>query len=231
MAHRVHPSPLPTINNDVTTYRKDNPLNAWVTSRFLACLPWSKLVTLGGGTRGPAIIVRRRSLGRGGHANIMFGRFADNHVPVAVKVLDAADPHSRREVEAFKRLSRSHPNIVAVYAAQAQQMGACTYLPMELCDGSLLEVAEKKCGLEEADIAPILLDVLSGLAFMYSRGVYHTDVKPDNILMKDGVAKLSDLGASVFRDDEPTFLNGCAHACRPLCIGARFRNDVSSILF
>lgn len=38
--------------------------------------------------------------------------------------------------------------------------------------------------------------VLSGLVYMHNQGIYHNDIKPDNVLIfRDGSVKLSDLGA------------------------------------
>jgi serine/threonine protein kinase len=41
-----------------------------------------------------------------------------------------------------------------------------------------------------------MFECFSGLAYMHSKGFVHRDLKPDNILVVNGVAKLADLGIS-----------------------------------
>lgn len=57
------------------------------------------------------------------------------------------------------------------------------------------------CPLLAAEARPIIADVIEGLLFLHGKGVYHLDVKPDNVLLKDGIAKLADLGASLTAEE------------------------------
>eukprot|EP00438_Fugacium_kawagutii_P020008 Skav203479 [mRNA] locus=scaffold921:288065:288400:+ [translate_table: standard] len=55
-----------------------------------------------------------------------------------------------------------------------------------LCDGKL---SVQKCG-------DFLLHITSGLQFMHGLRMLHLDVKPANVLLTSGVAKLGDFGIS-----------------------------------
>lgn len=74
----------------------------------------------------------------------------------------------------------------------------------ELCSGDLLqEVSERAVaghsGLGPADALRIFAQVCSAVAHCHRAGVYHCDIKPENILMsEERIPKLSDFGACVF---------------------------------
>jgi hypothetical protein len=73
------------------------------------------------------------------------------------------------------------------------------YIVMELVEGNTLkeELVLKKSIVSE--IMGYLLDVLDALNYMHSiqpNGIYHGDIKPDNILIADGRAVLIDFGSS-----------------------------------
>lgn len=189
------PDALSTASNAISVNSKQNEGRI----RQVSCWPWPKRSKYDA----PSIAIRRHSLGAGGHSSVVSGEYGEDRQPVAVKLLSVGDPHSRKELLAFKRVGGSHQNVVEAFPHGSSPRKTTIYLPMELCDGSLVQAAEAMGGLEEAEIACIMLDVLAGLTFLHSKGIYHLDIKPDNILLKDGVAKLADLGAAVFHDDEP----------------------------
>ncbi len=117
--------------------------------------------------------------------------------PVAVKVLSHADSHSATELVAFAQLGAGHVNVVRTYAAVSAPDGTATYLPMQLCDTDLLSYTIAVGGLRECDSAVVFKQVVAGVCYLHSRGVYHMDLKADNIMMVKGVPKIVDLGAAV----------------------------------
>ena len=89
------------------------------------------------------------------------------------------------------------------------------YIQLELCDTTLSALfaecvesraresadAERGAGeltkrktFGQKDIEKVLRHVASALAFAHARNVAHLDVKPDNVLVRDGVYKLADWG-------------------------------------
>lgn len=58
------------------------------------------------------------------------------------------------------------------------------------------------CGWDRAETCNRLIDVAKGAIFLYKSGIAcHGDLKPDNILVSRGVAKIADLGLSMDFDD------------------------------
>jgi serine/threonine protein kinase len=87
----------------------------------------------------------------------------------------------------FKRLEgRPHPNVVQRVGAPFVSSSARTlYLPLELCTGGDAMEALEALGtrLPLPSVLNLLQQAVAGLLHCHSQGVYHLDVKPDNMLL------------------------------------------------
>jgi len=102
-------------------------------------------------------------------------------------------PAGAPELARFRRESRlaatvSHPHLVAVFDAGEDDTGP--YLVMEYVDGPALDATQ----VPPDRAAPLGMQVASGLAALHDVGIVHGDVKPANILLGPGGAKLTDFG-------------------------------------
>lgn len=146
-------------------------------------IPGYKLLKrLGRGSMGVVYRAHQRSLDR----------------EVAIKILFPELSRDPSFVERFLREARtvaklSHPNIVAGY--DAGEAGGYHYFVMEYLDGpTVAEVVKRGGPLSEARATRVTQQVTSALAHAYDHNLVHKDVKPDNILLAEGAAKLCDLG-------------------------------------
>ena len=146
----------------------------------------------------PPVVQLREKLGAGAHANVVSGTY--NGKEVAIKILGATDPHAHAEVAALEALGTGHSNVVSCLPPVYSPDHKSIYVPMELCDRNLLTHADTLHGIEESDAALLFGHAAAGLRFMHARGVYHLDIKPENILLRDGVAKMADFGTAVISD-------------------------------
>jgi len=62
--------------------------------------------------------------------------------------------------------------------------------------GSLHEILKVHGPLPDSRVKSVGHDVLCGLEYLHSFGCIHNDIKPSNILLHNGVAKISDFGVS-----------------------------------
>ncbi|MBI1831831.1 MAG: protein kinase [Planctomycetes bacterium] len=120
---------------------------------------------------------------------------------VAIKVLRNKWSKDARKIEMFMRearvgMSLRHPNIVEILAVNQEKTTNQYYIVMEFVEGgNLRDLLKMRKKLEVAEVLRILEDVSSGLAYAFSRGVTHRDMKLTNILLSSqGPAKLVDFG-------------------------------------
>ncbi|XP_043283197.1 MAPK/MAK/MRK overlapping kinase-like [Venturia canescens] len=100
------------------------------------------------------------------------------------------------EVIAMRKISR-HPNILSMIESHYDAMSGKVTLVFELMDMSLYDLIRGKKGrtLTEKRIKVYLYQLLKGLEHLHKHGLFHRDVKPENILVKGDTVKLADLGS------------------------------------
>jgi len=117
------------------------------------------------------------------------------HGTVAVKrfVLNAEtlDTSLINELHAYARV-QGFPGISWIIDTRAVKVGDALVVTftMPLADGTLLD-------LTNFDKACVFKQALQALQFIHSRGVIHADIKPSNMLLKDGRLLLTDFGISI----------------------------------
>lgn len=140
-------------------------------------------------------------LGQGGYAIVWRATDKQESRDVAVKRLlrRSGDELTRILDEASKTAKvKGHRNIVEMYEVFEQEGEG--FLVMEYVDGTTLDDLIKQhiragTWFDLDDAVDIFRQILEGLVFAHSSGLYHRDVKPSNILVsKLGGVKLVDFG-------------------------------------
>jgi eukaryotic-like serine/threonine-protein kinase len=120
---------------------------------------------------------------------------------VAIKVLRRKWSDDKHNIDMFERegkvgMALKHPNIVEILAVNRDTASHQYYIVMEFVEGGNLRdflMIRKK--LEPAEMLRLLEDTTAGLAYAYSHGISHRDMKLTNVLISSqGQAKLVDFG-------------------------------------
>jgi len=145
---------------------------------------------LGGGGMSRVFLAQERALGR----------------PVVVKVLPP-EMAAGVNAERFRRESQlaaslQHPHIVPLLAAGGAN--DLVYYTMPLIDGESLRAKLAREGeLPIRETVRLLRDVTDALAYAHAHGVVHRDIKPDNVLVANHHAVVTDFGVAKALSEPP----------------------------
>ncbi|KAM0064121.1 putative protein kinase CAMK-CAMKL-CHK1 family [Helianthus debilis subsp. tardiflorus] len=140
-------------------------------------------------------------LGCGAFAKVYHARDITNGRSVAIKIINkhriSHNAHLvsnvKREIVIMRMLS--HPNIVKLHEVMATKTKI--YFVMEYVKGGELFQKVSKGRLPESVSRKYFQQLMSAIGYCHSRGVYHRDLKLENVLIdENGDLKVSDFGLS-----------------------------------
>jgi len=146
--------------------------------------------------------VQNSLLGKGSYGSVRVAHDNAMGRDVAVKKIshlfeDLVDcKRILREISIMTKLNNEH--IVKLYdviipggAASFDRL----FIVMELCDTDLKKLLHLDAVLEHVQINTLLYNLLLGLKYLHSAGIYHRDLKPANCLVnEDCMVKICDFG-------------------------------------
>ncbi|KAF4336341.1 serine threonine kinase [Fusarium beomiforme] len=128
---------------------------------------------------------RGTRLGRGSYANVYKVLNVRTGGLFAGKVSPEHVGHLRKEASILRKLNHSK---VVKYIEYFEENNhpASNVLVMELCAGGSLQdkVNDNPAGLKREDILQVLLQIGQALDYFHSKGLFHGDIKPRNILIR-----------------------------------------------
>ncbi len=153
-------------------------------------------MTLDNGSKlGPYEILE--PLGAGGMGEVYRARDTRLEREVAIKVLPAhlsnnPELRQRLEREAKAISSLQHPNICTLHDIGSED--GTDFLVMEYLDGETLDKRLARGPLPVAELLSVGISIADALDKAHRQGLAHRDLKPGNIMLTRGGAKLLDFG-------------------------------------
>jgi len=168
--------------------------------------PPATMTPLPGGPVGPGSRFGRyqieRHLGRGGMGDVFLVRDTIINRQAALKTIRPdTDLDPKQIIEMRQRFYReaqtagklNHPHIVTVYDV-GEDLGM-SYIVMEFVEGQTLTQWMKTQRFSVAQIKHVVHGAAMALEYAHENGVFHRDVKPDNIMLSTtGGVKVMDFG-------------------------------------
>ncbi len=146
-----------------------------------------------------------RQIGRGGSGTVHLALDEVLGRQVAIKRIGLVPGSGDAELERAEREARlaaalNHPHVVSVFDLVNED--DVRWLVMEYVDGVTLSERVQASGpLDATDAATLLAQVADALVEAHGHGIVHRDVKPSNIMIAGGAAKLNDFGIARSDDD------------------------------
>ena len=117
-------------------------------------------------------------------------------------VNDAFAPSNLIEIDTLVRMD--HPNVVKTHKAYVnKQCGVC--LLLDLADSDLdkyIKDHSEQAGTATPEKQRIMFGLACGLNYLHSNFIIHKDLKPPNVLLKNGVPLIADFGLASIRLSE-----------------------------
>ena len=176
------------------------------------------------------------TLGAGAHSSILQVRRADDGKDYALKLVTIdgeAEKKYLQQAEHEFRVGKmlNHPNLVKVHCLEFERDWLrrvkkvkllVEYVPGETLDKSKL--------LKPAKLLRVLAKVADGLVHMHKQGVYHADLKPNNIMLGRGTnAKIIDYGLAWVKGEPKDRVQGTKEYMAPETAQHKLVNERTDI--
>ncbi|MBI2808522.1 MAG: serine/threonine protein kinase [Planctomycetes bacterium] len=161
-------------------------------------------------------------LGKGAHSTIYLVRRESDQRQFALKMVPIADKEQMKYLEQAQLEFRvgqmlNHPNLVKILALETQRDWLFrvrkVHLLIEYVAGKTLDQSIR---LSTPWLVQIFAKIAAGLVHMHRRGVYHADLKPNNIILsKAGDVKIIDYGLAWIKGEPKDRVQGTPEYMAP----------------
>jgi len=154
-----------------------------------------------------------KPIGKGSFAQVYKGFDIETDKMVAIKIIDISElddklrSRSKDEITLLQKLD--HPNIIKLF--DFIETEEVWYVVLEYSgEGDLYELLKKKYNiLEEEEAQGYISQLAQGLKYLRQKNISHRDLKPHNILLKEGVIKIIDFNFARTLEDNDMAMTLC----------------------
>ncbi len=162
------------------------------------------------------------TLGKGAHSTILHIRRSADSKQYALKVVPLEVKEDQKFLEQAQHEFKvaqmlDHPNLIKVYALETPRDWLFrvkkAHMLIEYVNGKTLDTVK---GLSIPRLVQVFEKVASGLVHMHRRGVFHADLKPNNVMLsKTGEVKIIDYGLAWIRGQDKGRIQGTPEYMAP----------------
>jgi eukaryotic-like serine/threonine-protein kinase len=176
------------------------------------------------------------TLGNGAHSTILHVRRQADSLEYALKLVSIAGKDEIKFLDQARHEFRvaqllGHPNLIKIYCLETEKDWFFRVnkvkLLIEFVNGKTLDLLPPM-GMNK--LIAVLAKMAIGLLHMHRRGVYHADLKPNNIMLgKRGDVKIIDYGLAHIRGQAKDRIQGTPEYMAPETARAKIINERTDI--
>lgn len=176
------------------------------------------------------------TLGAGAHSTILHVRRAADSREYALKTVSIDEKEHLKFFEQCKHEFRvaqklDHPNLIKIFCLETAKDWLFRVkkinLLIEFVNGKTLDQVPP---MPMPKLAPVAAMVAAGLVHMHRRGVFHADLKPNNIMLgKRGEVKIIDYGLAWVKGETKDRIQGTPEYMAPETVKAKVVNERTDI--
>lgn len=162
------------------------------------------------------------TLGQGAHSTILHVRCSNDSRQYALKVVPIEDKKQHKFLVQAQHEFRvaqmlDHKNLIKIYALETPRDWLFrvrkVHLLIEYVNGQTLDTVKK---LSLPRLAQIFEKIASAMVHMHRRGVYHADLKPNNVMLsRTGDVKIIDYGLAWIKGEPKDRVQGTPEYMAP----------------
>jgi eukaryotic-like serine/threonine-protein kinase len=175
------------------------------------------------------------TLGKGAHSTILHVRRAADSREYALKVVPIESKEDQKFLDQAKHEYRvgqmlGHPNLINIYCLEQKKDWLFRTRRaeelIEYVNGKTLDAVP----IPQDHLVPVFVQIAAGLAHMHRRGVFHADLKPNNVLYgKRGEVKIIDYGLAWIKGEPKDRVQGTPEYMAPETAKSRVINERTDI--
>ncbi len=177
-----------------------------------------------------------KTLGKGANSSILHIRRTTDSKQYALKVVPIESKDDLKFLDQAQHEFRvaqmlDHPNLIKIYALETPKDWLFrirkVHLLIEYVNGKTLDQTKR---LTMARLVQVFERVAKALVHMHRRGVYHADLKPNNILLsKTGEVKIIDYGLAWIKGEAKGRVQGTPEYMAPEQVSKKIANVQTDI--
>lgn len=176
------------------------------------------------------------TLGTGAHSTILHIRRTDDGKQYALKVVPIESSDDQKFLDQARHEYRvaqmlRHPNLIKIFTLETPRDWLFrirkVHLLIEYVNGKTLDTVPR---LSLPRLVQIFAKIAAGLGHMHRRGVYHADLKPNNVLLsRTGDVKIIDYGLAWIKGENKERVQGTPEYMAPEQARKSIANEKSDI--
>jgi serine/threonine protein kinase len=175
------------------------------------------------------------TLGKGAHSTILHVRRSADSRDYALKIVPLEDKddgkyldQARHEHRVAQRLG--HPNLIKVYCLELKRDWLFRVRQAEVLIEYVHGTTLDAIPIPQDQLVTVFAQIAAGLAHMHRRGVFHADLKPNNVLYgKRGEVKIIDYGLAWIKGEPKDRVQGTPEYMAPETARSRIINERTDI--